>query len=485
MKKHILLKTNIIICLIIFVGFLGITSTSYNTYKRVLEDDVKNISKLTSSTLYSKIDGKLIEPLFVAQTMANDTFLKNWLKYEKENINSDEYKEFAEEYLYAIKEKYGYDSVFLVSAETNIYYFYDGINKIISEENSHDIWYYNFINKNKPYKLNIDYDEVNNETLTIFIDCRVENKEGKLLGVVGVGIKMDHLQKLLKSYEEEFDLNAFLIDKNGLIKVDTDSENIETINFFENESISKIRCDIFTEQLNPKIYWYGKNKICNCLIIQYIPNFEWYLVVEKNTQIIRDSFHSLVKKDMAISFLILVLLMALSSYTIKRYNHKLFVLSKMDELTGLPNSDALEMRFLVEGNKWAEKGTTLFLLDVDDFKIINDTKGHIFGNTILTHIGEIVGKITKSHGMSVRWGGDEFVGTLSLPLEESILLIEEIMQEVYKICLKDGWKVTLSIGITNIKKNSKLNDLIEEADKAMYYSKCSGKNKITYYEDIK
>ncbi|HJH06625.1 MAG TPA: diguanylate cyclase [Fusobacterium ulcerans] len=50
---------------------------------------------------------------------------------------------------------------------------------------------------------------------------------------------------------------------------------------------------------------------------------------------------------------------------------------------------------------------------------------------------------------------------------------------------KEGWKVTLSIGITDIKKNSKLNDLIEEADRAMYFSKCSGKNKITYYEDIK
>lgn len=91
--------------MIIFAGFLGITSTSYNTYKKVLEDDVENISKLTSSTLYSKIDGKLIEPLFVAQTMANDTFLKSWLKHEKENINNNEYKEVVEEYLYAIKEK--------------------------------------------------------------------------------------------------------------------------------------------------------------------------------------------------------------------------------------------------------------------------------------------------------------------------------------------------------------------------------------------
>lgn len=485
MKKHILLKTNIILCLIIFAGFLGITSTSYNTYKKVLEDDVENISKLTSSTLYSKIDGKLIEPLFVAQTMANDTFLKSWLKHEKENINNNEYKEVVEEYLYAIKEKYGYDSAFLISAGTNIYYFYDGINKIVNEENEHDIWYYNFINKNKSYMLNIDYDEVNNETLTIFVDCRVENKEGKLLGVVGVGIKMDHLQKLLKSYEDEFDLNAFLTDKNGLIKVDTDSENIEMVNLFEDEKLSKVKCDIFTEHSNAKIHWYGKNKMCSCLIVQYIPNLEWYLVVEKNTQVIRDSFHSLLKKDIAISSLILVLLMALSSYIIKRYNHKLFVLSKMDELTGLPNSDALEMRFLLEENKWAEKGTILFLLDVDDFKIINDTKGHIFGNTILTNIGEIVGKMTKSYGMSVRWGGDEFVGTISLPLEESRVLIEEIMEEVYKTCLKDGWKVTLSIGITDIKKNSKLNDLIEEADRAMYFSKCSGKNKITYYEDIK
>lgn len=101
------------------------------------------------------------------------------------------------------------------------------------------------------------------------------------------------------------------------------------VNLFEIEKLSKIKYDIFAEHSNAKIYWCGKNKICSCLIVQYISNLEWDLVVEKNTQVIRGSFHSFLKNDTIISSLIFVLFMALSSYTIKRYNYKLFILKRI------------------------------------------------------------------------------------------------------------------------------------------------------------
>ena len=78
------------------------------------------------------------------------------------------------------------------------------------------------------------------------------------------------------------------------------------VNLFEIEKLSKIK---FAEYSNAKIYWYGKNKIYSCLIVQYISNLERYLVVEKNTQVIRGSFHSFLKNDIIIFSLILVLFM--------------------------------------------------------------------------------------------------------------------------------------------------------------------------------
>ncbi|WP_172604169.1 hypothetical protein [Fusobacterium ulcerans] len=81
------------------------------------------------------------------------------------------------------------------------------------------------------------------------------------------------------------------------------------VNLFKIEKLSKIKYDIFAEYSNAKIYWYGKNKIYSCLIVQYISNLERYLVVEKNTQVIRGSFHSFLKNDIIIFSLILVLFM--------------------------------------------------------------------------------------------------------------------------------------------------------------------------------
>ena len=82
-----------------------------------------------------------------------------------------------------IRDRYQYDSVFTISAYSNTYFYYDGVNKVVSPENEHDDWYYDFVDSQLPYRLNIDTDEVNANELTVFVDCRIEGKDLSLIHI--------------------------------------------------------------------------------------------------------------------------------------------------------------------------------------------------------------------------------------------------------------------------------------------------------------
>lgn len=88
MRMHILKHTNIIISAIILIGFFIISFANYYTYSKVIKDDIENISKLTSSNIYAEINSELTKPIFVSLTMANDAFLKSWLR--EESIHEDD-----------------------------------------------------------------------------------------------------------------------------------------------------------------------------------------------------------------------------------------------------------------------------------------------------------------------------------------------------------------------------------------------------------
>ena len=86
----------------------------------------------------------------------------------------------ADPTLRGLERKYGYNSVFLISAKTNNYYHYNGIHKHISPDDAHDVWYYNFLKTGKSYALDVDTDEADHNTLTVFVDWNKQQLDGEL-----------------------------------------------------------------------------------------------------------------------------------------------------------------------------------------------------------------------------------------------------------------------------------------------------------------
>jgi hypothetical protein len=143
----------------------------------------------------------MTKPVMVSKTMANDQFLIDWLLKEPENIADSVYLNKLYAYLKAYQAKYDYTTVFCVSEQTGNYYYQDGLNKTIAREDSHDVWYYNFIASGNEYDIEVDTNEANGNKITVFVNFRMEDSDGSLLGVIGVGLLVDSVEEAIRAYE--------------------------------------------------------------------------------------------------------------------------------------------------------------------------------------------------------------------------------------------------------------------------------------------
>jgi len=168
----------------------------------------------------------------------------------------------------------------------------------------------------------------------------------------------------------------------------------------------------------------------------------------------------------------------------KRKIDEINILTLTDELTGAYNRRYINERLPLEIiNKTIQnKNFTITLMDVDFFKKINDTYGHLIGDYILKEIVEIIKNNIRSNDWIARYGGEEFLIVFSHNKYENILkVIERIRKKIEKHdFIVDGnkIKVTVSFGVAKFTKNENVNTLLEKADENLYEAKRSGRNKI-------
>lgn len=161
-------------------------------------------------------------------------------------------------YLAGLQKKFKYNSVFVVSQASRTYFHYEGKSgKTISPRNARDTWYYDFLKSGRLYGLDVDRDEADHNALTVFINCRVDDDNGKLLGVLGVGMKMHRLQDILTSYERRFALKAFLVNDVGVIQVASDNALIENRNLFATPPLSELKDKLLGHKDETEGRWSG------------------------------------------------------------------------------------------------------------------------------------------------------------------------------------------------------------------------------------
>ena len=148
-----------------------------------------------------------------------------------------------------------------------------------------------------------------------------------------------------------------------------------------------------------------------------------------------------------------------------------------DPLTGL-----LNRRGVVE--KLAQRTSpksTVAILDVDHFKLVNDQFGHIAGDEVIRAVGSRISGGISRNDVVGRWGGDEFVIVLDLELEQGTAVIERVFQQVSAEPLSTSVgeiPVALSVGISEWNNGESLDCVLARADSALYSAKGSGRNQL-------
>lgn len=162
-----------------------------------------------------------------------------------------------------------------------------------------------------------------------------------------------------------------------------------------------------------------------------------------------------------------------------------------DALTGLHNRHAFDRRLQEEYARWSRYNNPLsmIIVDVDHFKNVNDTYGHLAGDKVLHVIGANLKKSTRQIDFTARYGGEEFVVLLpETDLKDAKSVAEKIRQAVEEKPFKSGSnpvRITVSCGVATFQKGDGRKAPFERADEALYLAKRSGRNRCCTEEEVR
>ena len=156
-----------------------------------------------------------------------------------------------------------------------------------------------------------------------------------------------------------------------------------------------------------------------------------------------------------------------------------------DALTGLYNYGYFKeaLHYEVERSRRYKTPLSLLFLDIDDFKRVNDTLGHVKGDKIMRQVAAVLKKGIRQADLLCRYGGDEFVMILSqTPPDQAMVLAERLRQRIVESSakrLESRLQITVSIGVAGLGPGMSAEDLIKASDAAHYRAKQAGKNLVT------
>lgn len=294
----------------------------------------------------------------------------------------------------------------------------------------------------------------------------------------------------------------------GLVVLDTDYK-IQIFNgfmenhsgYFPREVKNKVIFDVFDEV--PKEWFTRKAEAVFLLKNKaftiweqrpYVFKFDSYRPVTGNANYMyqNTTFIPLLSSTGVVTHLCLLVYdvtdTAIHKLSLEHANAELAVLSQTDGLTGLFNRTHWENCLQTEYKRWvrSQHSSSLVMLDIDHFKNVNDTYGHLVGDEVIRHISSLIRDHVRETDISGRYGGEEFTILLAdTPLKNAYIFAERLRREVEAAVVKYNdieVKYTISLGIAEVDQSIKNYEAwIECADAALYHSKENGRNKISLH----
>ena len=197
---------------------------------------------------------------------------------------------------------------------------------------------------------------------------------------------------------------------------------------------------------------------------------------------VAETWKSLFNRSIA---LLVIWVTAVLIIIIKQHEQKLMQMAKRDLLTGLFNRREMLNRFAVEHSRATRTGENLsvMMIDIDHFKRINDTYGHIGGDLVLKEVAHRLSERMRDYDLICRYGGEEF---LVIAPETNVQHVHELAERLRVMISENPLVVdedstitmTISTGVTQLRGGESVEAMISRADTALYQAKELGRNRV-------
>ncbi|MGL1958919.1 MAG: sensor domain-containing diguanylate cyclase [Colwellia sp.] len=457
-----------------FLTIITVIATSYFTFKEFFSHHNQRQQEAIIP-LFSLVTSEIIRPLTVSQYMAKDPFLINYI--QQENID----KNVLSQYVRSISTEFkaltfiALDKHKLLVNSTEKHF---NLNKKDAE------WYFRFKALDEVQFTGIGIEE----NPHLFFDIKIFNNQQTFLGFVGLGIDLNHFADKYKTFYQRFGFEIYFVNDKDEIEL-TSSQLIKTKNHDDKGAITNINDLIWYQNFkkdqnnsNTQIIY---NSQRHELIVSEIPlkelNWRIFIVTPPATQ--QSEYWQLFVYNLLIMLLVSIVLYYLFTRVIKYFRTNLVKDSEIDYLTQLPNRSYIHWKFLELTKEYEH--VSIIIADIDNFKKINDTYGHLFGDDVLKIVAKQLGSNLRNIDLTGRWGGEEFI--LILPnttAKQAQEIVERIRENIAKIPFspsptKTEINITVSFGINeSILSNTSLESILAKADKALYRAKRNGRNQV-------
>lgn len=471
----------VVLLVLLSCGFLATSLVSYYTALNSIRDGIINTElPLTSDNVYSEIQKDLVRPILISSMMSRDTYVRDWV------IAGEQDAEQITRYLREVQEHYGTVTSFFVSDKTLTYYQAKGILKRVKEDEPRDAWYYRVRNMQAPYEINVDVDMANDDRMTVFINYKVFDYDQRFIGTTGVGLTVDAVVKLIDTYQQRYNRSVFFVDTNGRLVLTGASGG--PMGARVGQSLSEIEGleELLAKLPNPQSgdFEYQEHGRDHFLNVRFIPELNWYLFVDKHEDSAVAGIRQSLYLNLLICLIVTSIVIALVSLVMARYQRRISTLATTDLLTRLPNRRGFELlaNQAVQEARRTTNPLCALMLDLDNFKLLNDSHGHMAGDEVLRHFASTLQNTVRKSDIICRWGGEKFILLLKdTSPEQARELGEKIRQltEQSSIHFNNAdLRITTSLGLAKLHDDESLEQLITRADRALYRAKQSGRNRL-------
>ncbi len=457
-------------------GFLTVSLVSYFVSRNAIRTAIiAQDLPLTSNNIFSEIQKDLVRPVLISSIMAHDTFVRDWVLQGEEDANN------MTRYLKEVKDRHGAFSSFFVSEKTGRYYTADSVLKQISSSEPRDAWYYRVRDMTEDYEINVDPDLANQDLLTIFVNYRVFDYNGKLLGATGIGLTVDAVRNLIAEYQHRFNRTIYFVNLNGE-KIEFGRDNGQGVDLHKEPGIGPLIDRIIAEKSG--FYQFEAGGDNNILHVNYLPELKWLLFVQQNESLSLAGIRHTLYTNMAISLIVTIIVVLLIQFAFNRYQHNIEQMASTDKLTGLLNRHAFTILIdkLIAEYQRSPNPISMLIIDIDHFKQVNDRHGHLVGDDVLASVSASLLQGVRKSDLVVRWGGEEFLIVLKRSnLSEAERFAEKLRQTIATTPIQantDRLDVSVSIGIAEYRAGELPSQTIDRADGALYQAKHAGRNCI-------